>query len=897
MTILTEHALANVWCEPNQDTYHTFKPHRTSSNLGASNRVQISWYRVNLPTLAPDRYHAYHIGQIDARAIGIDIEPGAWFSARELMIDHRALIDAYLTNGTIVPKDFVYVRVMEDYSVVVAILLKRVDYGKLRYTERLADQTQVVPYRIDTGDMFIRFYRNMRFSTPSWQGIGNDTINPIRVIQSSISTLSQYNQFISQVADIKNKFMGQGEGIFYRDGYVENLPAFYNAKYLAKTLCYVYDASIKSVQFHKLSGLRQFDSTLDKGKSKYIILSTSDYGTIDYLDDVDFYVCERSNAADYRGVFFNRYNADAIRMLTHNAWSLNVDYVNSLIVDHLFDPTKVEIMAVIRQGAMIRGLVHQNERIEEMYRLPRNTILSILSGSVAAIPEWHASTLEASDYCKIMGVQYSDVTTDLVVGAYGYNAMTNAIEPVITPLGDLNGNRHIMVSDVFKLSDHHGDGARTIFCYDEKRELIGYYGNRDLSSVEIIPAEFADRTDMVEMFHATIDELGDGTIYDKDVTDGNLGFWGYRCYVCPMPNGSPNYKWKDVTGGPYYDYVVVNGVPSIKWKWALLDAAGFYPAVRMNGIIHAYQAKLPDAESNYDGIIQITIGGQSEQFGSIANRPMYLAPATCDIFMDGKLLIRGIDYHLKWPTAIIVRRPQNKINLTKIFVRTYGCCDSDTMLPYMEREGGFVKGGILSVDDEFDIRNDRNVMVNVAGHLYRKDEVRFAEEEVGISVTDGLPFTVGDYITPIEPYTGHDTVEQRMRSFEIDSRVQAYLTSQLKGSQPELPTVIFERWRVFSPLLNALVHEMLFGNAFNDNTLSIRYGNVEVDHWLSAYVHLLDFDPAYLGFDEDYIVVYPHLWNDPIDLSVTQYRFLQYVIRNYLFDRVELSQSINIRSA
>ena len=897
MSVLIQHAKENVWCEPNQDAYHTFKPHRISSNLGSAGRIQISWYQVNLPTSYPDRYHAYHIGKVDADRIGLKLEPGMWVNTKDLMEANRALIDAYLTNGVILPKENVFVCILSDYSVVVVVKKTQLDLGLVRYTEDILNRGQSVPYRVDSGQFFIRFYRNMRFSTGSWQAIAMDALTPIRSIQMKTNSISNYTNFISQVAAVRSRFGNQGAGIFYRDGYIENLPDFFNTKYLSKTLGYVYDASIKSIQFHKLKGLRQFDSTLDEGKSKYIVLSTTDYESIDYLDDVDFYIVERMSPTDFKGVFFNRYMKDSMRMITHNAWSLNVDYINSLINDHQFNVNNVEVMLVLRQGALLRGLVHQKNRIEELYRLGRVTILNILAGSITAVPEWHASALEASAYCELMGVDEFEITEDLVVDAYGYNAITEAVEPVLKNVGELGGNSQIPVDTLFTVADSQGQGARAIFCYDESRELIGYYGNADLSNLEILPPEYSSQTNLIEMFHAKIDELWDGTYYDKDVASADLSFWGYRCYVAPMVNGVPGEAWYDVTDGAFYTYSVIDGIPNIKWNWGLLDNANFYPAVRINGVMHVYNATLPNSEADYDGVIQVTVGSQSDQFGTEVVRPMYLAPAVCDVFMDGRLLIRGVDYHAEWPKLIIVRRPSKVINETEIVVRTYGCCDSDTMLPYTEREAGFVKGGILSVDGEYDIRNDRSVKVNIAGRLYDKSEVRFAEDMDGIVVTDGLPYIVEDYITPIEPYSGYDTVEQRMLSYALDRKVQAYLTTKLTETAPTLPTVVFERWRVFSPLLNAIIHEMLYGNSFRDQNLDIRYGNIEVESWLSPYKHLLNFDPAFLGFDENYIVVYPHLWQDPIEVSRLQYLFLQYIIRNYLSNRVELSQSVNVRSA
>lgn len=896
MSILVNHAKQNVWCEPSQDAYHTFKPWRVSNKLGASGSVSIQWYTVNLPTNYPDRYHAYHVGKIDADRIGLNLKPGAWVNLHDLIQNNRAVIDFYLSNGAIIPKSNCFVKILDDYSVVLAVKITKVDLGEVKFVTEYNPTKQSANYRLDSGDLFARFYRNMRFSTPSWQGTAVDSRTPVRSIQHNVANLAQYNAFITEVNGIKNTFGTHGAGLFYRDGFVESLPQFYSPTSLNKSLSYVYDASIKAVQFHALKGLRQFDSKLDAGKSKYIILSTSNYGTIDYLDDVDFYVCQRESTGTYRGVFFNRYAEDSIRMLAHNAWSLNADYVNVLTTEHGFDVSKVEIMAVIRQGALIRGLVHQHSRIEELYRLSRSQVLNIMSGSVSSVPEWHASELENSAYCKIMGVRESEITDDLVVEGYGYNAVVSAIEPVIVNGGDIDGDV-FEVPPVFTIPDPNGRGARTVFAYTKERKLINYYGNNSLSVNEIMGSPAYDNVDMVELFHAKLDAFNDGTFYDKDVSSKDLDYWGFRCYVTPMVGGVPTSGWRDVTGGPFYAISRdANDVPSIKWSWGLLDGAGLYCAVRLNGTMHVYEAELPSSESAYDGIIKLTIGSNAEMFGSTIVRPMTLAPAVCDIYMDGYALIRGVDYVVKWPTVVISRRPERAIEDTKIIIRTYGCCDKDTMLPYSEREVGFVKGGALSVDSEFDIRNDRSVRVNIAGRIYSKEEAWFAEDATGILATDGLPYIVEDYITPIEPYSGFDTVDQRARSYALDKKVQDYLTTKLRGFTPTIPTIVFERYRLFSPFLNAIIHEMLFGTLYSDARLSVRYGNVEVEQWISGIKYTLDYDPSYLGFDDKYIVVYPHLWLESISVTPIQFTFLNYLIRNYLNGRVELSQSVNIRS-
>ncbi len=898
MDFLIKHAMANVWCEPLQDYTRVFKPYRVSPPSGTNQSLTISFYRVNAPNSGINdrtRYHIYHIGKIADHLIGLDLERNQWRNLSELMEDNRALIDVYMANGSIVPKALCYINIMSDYSVIIAVQATQVDLGTTYYSEPFTDVYSNTPYRVNSGDLYIRFYHNARFMSDNWPITAGDTSHPIRQICRKVNDAAAFSNFMAEVTSVNNNFGGIGAGLFYRDGFVESLPMGYVPSYTGRFLSYTYDDTIKSVQYHKFLTLNSFLSKLDVGKSKYLILSTMDYNTIDYQDDVDFYIVSRDTSNQIKGIFLNRYRRDAVRNVTHNAWALNADYVNALIGSHDFlsDTSRLEIMVVVRQGGLSRGLVHQYNRIEDLYRLPRDQVLQALTGANSGVPEWQAANLEKSAYCKIMRQgNLEDITKDLVVDAYGYNVVTKVAEPVIHTIDD-SGNPYFNVNNALLIPDGNGDGNRAVFAYDEDRKLLHYYSNQALDVVEILPPEAADAT-MAEIFHAKLNELTDGTFYDQDVISTDLQFWGFRAYACPIVNGIPNERWVDVTGMNYYFYDTSDTVPKLLWNWGLLDAANLFPAVRINGTIHVYKPDMPDEEEDYDGILNFTVGAQADWFGNTVLRPQSLAPATLDVFMDGKSLIRGLDYFMKWPSFVICRRPDGPVSETEIIVRSYGCPEPASMRPYEAREFGFVKGGILSVDNRYDVRNDRNVRVNIAGSVYGREEVAFAEEEFGLTVTDGLPYIVDDYITPIEPYTERDTVVERSKTFGVDVRVSDYLTQRLAGQVPEDQTVVYERWRVFSPFLNAIIHQMLNGSMFDDQYIDFRYGNAEVENWLAPFIYLLDYDPAYLGFDELYVVVYPHQWHDPVEVTSLQFGLLKYIIRNYLFDRVELSQSVNI---
>src|SRR5699024_5766699 len=137
-----------------------------------------------------------------------------------------------------------------------------------------------------------------------------------------------------------------------------------------------------------------------------------------------------------KGVYYGRFQPDAVRQLTHNVYSLVIHYINTYIQDHPFlDPlgdqdefdldSELKIVAFTRHaGYKDRPVVHEVNRIRELYRLDLGRINAALSGLASLVPEWRAEHLELSAYPKVMGSLVGDINESLVSDAYGYNATT-----------------------------------------------------------------------------------------------------------------------------------------------------------------------------------------------------------------------------------------------------------------------------------------------------------------------------------------------------------------------------------------------------------------------------------------------------------------------------------------
>ena len=78
---IRNHALANVWCTPDQDRQVIFKPARISRGSGIKNDIRIMWSFISSLRLIK-KYHVYQIGQIHPVIIGLIEDVYKWSSTK-----------------------------------------------------------------------------------------------------------------------------------------------------------------------------------------------------------------------------------------------------------------------------------------------------------------------------------------------------------------------------------------------------------------------------------------------------------------------------------------------------------------------------------------------------------------------------------------------------------------------------------------------------------------------------------------------------------------------------------------------------------------------------------------------------------------------------------------------
>lgn len=897
VNFVRDHALQNVWCEPTQDHQYHITPARITRAGGALKTTRVLWENLALPSsndpLDRSFYHVYQVGQLPASIFKLQLVKGMWYNSTNLMQDQDIVIDALTIYGTRVPPIDVWLLINHDNNFLLALRHNRnIDHGLNNFIDS-DGITRTVTVNLDNTDIVFRSYASTRIRHADWRASVPVPDQPVRVVTAKIMSSGDFSVYLSQVNAIKAAYAGFGHGVTFKDGYHTPDILTYNTSLNGKRLSFIYEEVVKRVVIEPFLNLPTFVSQLDLNQPKHVLLMRYNDSIIDYFDDIDFYICY-GTPTDYKGVMLNKSNVNAVRQLTHTAYSLNSDLIlRQLSNMDATDLTKVFIKAVIREGGMVRGLVNEFSRVNELYKLSYDQQLQAMTGVTASMPEWNAINLEQSDYTNLMGQTFNGVTQQLAANTYGYNALVSAFSnPAVTVLG--TGSSKYIVTPlscrVERLAT--GDGLCSIYCYDVNGVLLGILNRTGISDTMNVGSTYPTAV-RAEVFPMQSSYTTDGTFYDQDVTTTDLKQYGFRAYVCIFFGGVPDEQWVDVTDSVYYTYTEDStGVPTINWNWSLLSAGNLFPAIKINNTL------LNTAIDNYDvstypGYIIVTPQHTAEWFNVMLQKQQTIPPAVIDVFLNNVPLVQDIDYVVKWPKIAIVKKPNVSVNDINVVVRTYGFGNPQTNKPFPIREVGFVTDGKLSVDNEYDIRNDRAIHIVSNGRYYQTDEVTFSEGSANTLITDGKPYCVKDYMAPIELYTTLKTIPEKLESLGIDQRVENYLTQRLTVVTPVNPSILNDRWEIVSPFCSAILHAMVDGFLAGEE-LDGSYTSAQVDVWISPFKFLLELDPCVVGVDDRYVVALAHQYNNTMEISAKQYRLLEYLIKTYLSDKVDLTPLVTI---
>jgi len=859
---LIDHALENVWCNPQQDNQVVIAAKRLTRNNGELNKFTLMNRQVSLP-LSGRRYHVYQIGQILPIALGLSPiaalwEPQRWIKFSDAMTSQKVVANIYNREGVNVPRYSSYYMFTDDRDLVFAVEI---------------DKSVSVDFNNDV--LYLRLYSNAYYQSDR----GDDTEDFLTCNGAKLTTLQK---IIDLQSEVQSKRALEGSVQCFVNGLLVDDISPVVAK-VGDTAEYVYDSSVKRTVTFDTANLDTFTSILDN-KYKYLLHHLNGGNdTIDYQDDIDVMVTHTASNGVKRGVYYHRNNSDSHRMVTHRDYSLVVDYYDYLVsvlaskINPESPPASgFKIEVVIRNSGYYRPLVFDNDRIFELYKLNDQQIRQAMTGLNSTLPIWRAENLENSAYTALMRSKAPAVTMELVQNAYGYNAMSKIVgdTPQVT---FLDSSRQMVILPVGLRNNS------TVYEYDADGDLLGFYYHASGSDYSCVNSQ-ARKIEAIS---------GRGT-HSPEIVFGtnNLTlpqYDNYRVYMCFLVNGVPNNEWRDITGTNYY--TVVNN----RLVWANLEYEQ-YLMIRSDKNFLAYDVEV----DSVDGTVSLVVTESENRGSGYQLYPLPVPMGELDLFLNGKSLINGLDYIVKFPKIHILNReflaqPAGSVT-QKVHVRFMGFCKPDLSFDKAD-DYGFVQHGFLSNNKRFDLRDDKVLRITVNGQLKTRTDVVFSENSDAVSIVNpanGKPYQVKDIVVPLKQMVDANTYTLREKSMIIDKQVADYLSLKLPQADRGDLMAITNRYILvstfFSRVINAIANTEIPMDVVTSNL-----SDNEVLELCSPFEHLLAFDPINPDnqIDFKFVEVVPHRNNTATTLTLAQYRLLARIVKLYGQDRIDLTTYIN----
>lgn len=915
-SILRDHALTHVWAESVQDHQYRIKPNRVSPKLGFHRIGQLMWGNTLLPKYndptSTTSYHLYPLGQLAPLIYTLKLDVEKWYLIDDLCTNTNVVIDIVAENGCIIPRHISYLKVTLNRYLLLAVERTPVDLG-VEIKDDNYGGTHNVPFVLDEHSLSIRFYHNALTQSPEWQygkydeQDPDDTLEVLKHCKRKINTPADYQTFMNQANAIEAEF-DTGMALYFADGFLISKPATAaissTHEFIGKTMIMQYDRTIREKLTYKVNQLTGFRSKIDTFNDKLLLVNPHSDGKIDYCDDLDFYVVRRFPNDTYKGVMLDRILSNTVRQVTHAAWAVREDKVRDLIQFHDFiGYTDIaEIIVVIRDGGMRHEVGGHANMLSELYKLPYSGILEATANVPATLDIWKAPNLEKGDYVKVMGSKSNQISNTLVEDAYGYNGAQKAVMKTWCTVENNVINLDPGFIIPFKSKNPNASNTAidlTIFWYNSNGLLLGESTQESITAYIDVPSSYSSATH-AEVF---LGKLRLGSSYTgnhpdtETVVDEDFGYYGCRHYVCDIISGVLQNNWVDVTNtsfAPVYTPADGNTPPNYTWSYNLLDQANYYPLTRFSNTIKVIKVSINNAVA-VDGVLSVQLM-ESDRDAS-ALRASSLPTGVVDVFVNGYSLIQGLDWSWgKGGRVVITKQLEDGITVANVVIRCYGFMNPETNAVYMPRDIGWVKNGILSTNGYYNTIDDRDVRVNVGGHLFDINEVNIEERTVtGQLQLDGYPYAIEDYIQQVEHYASKKTVEYKQTSMQTDKLVSDYLTPRLGSIQPDNEYVHGLEWPLYS-LVMAHCIKMMATNVWSDAIVSTwNNDSTIIDNVAPILSKYQDNDPILVGYDEQYSYVQPYPFRIVQEVSGIQYRTLEVINRLHLSNKVDLTMYLTIR--
>lgn len=828
---LLTHAIRNVWCSPDQDKQLILNLKRVTKVGGVRGTFALHWQQYNLPT-SGDRYHIYPVGQNSIQRFNIPDDRNVWHNLAVLCNLRKLQTDIYNSLGVRFNSSKAWVMVTANNNIVIAV------------------QAQDVSASISADELYIRFRTSAYFSSTRSDHL------PVHIRMQGLRVEINNEQLGLQANYLRDREKEGLAYIFHNGWLVDNvLPA---DVVLGDYIEYVYDSSITEVVSIPLRDLQTYRSSLDRNR-KYLVHLPKSVESINYRDDVDFFLRHTGSDGKRRGRYLHQNHISSCRMVTHRDYGISTDLIQEYITEIPgWTLDNVELVAHVKESGYDRALVNEHSRIRELYRLDDEAIVEALVGINSSMPEWKASELESSSYTRIMRAEYATITAPEVINAYGYNAIAKLAVNGFTPVSRNNLKLPIGLMEF-----------STILEYDSEGLLLGWYHH--------ISGEIYTTRNYKCAYIEGYPGLGDESnlLVASNGEHALNPNYGYRFYTAVHANGVRKSDWTDVTGDPS-KYTLLDN--SIKWR---VDPAGLMGAYNSTANFFLKEYTLTDTNKF---IYEINLN----------NSPAFKDTEGVDkgqllVWLNGRSLQPNLDYVEHEGYIVITNKAyMNPGASQRVLVI---CLDRPAEQIH---DFGFVARDQLSLNSEYNVRDDKVVRCVVDGRV--RDLSKMALEEnspivTAPNVVNGKPYSIRSVPVPLHGVAPFNAYILQERSHAMDLKVEGFLTQRLPKQTYELPVEIVEKYVVYSPVCAKILAD------FRYNLVSLpdmAMGDQAVEEFMQRYMHLLPVDPCRLGLDSRFVTIASHRYPTRVDITSKEYMMLNRVVELYLRNKVDVSKDIRI---
>lgn len=842
-------AIEKIYCGPYQDRQYSFKLVRVNKPSQPLTRVVNVYNRVIPLPKRLNRYHAFILGNLNPFIINLLSQDREWFrdvwiKVSKDMQERNYILNFYNDLGVMYPREHIYYSYIDEKSILFLL--------EFNYDLKEAFDVESFTY--------ITLYSNLYFTSSEYNSLPNKLgiEYSFKKVENNVDKAALQTKIINWEAN-------GGKAFTYVNGYfVDTLSLTIPDNSFVEVL---YDQSVISKETFRIGDLRTFESIKDD-KLKYLIFRDNLINKIQYYDDNDIYIVDDSNGV--KGLYYYRHKSYAMRNVTDKDYSLYTQFVNNqasaltnIVGGNIQDK---KIVLFTRKSGVEKELIYSSLKLHELYKLPQNTELDVMTNHNYSISHFRAENLENSYYNKLMSLRnIFELTPELATNAVGYNGVTYYFaKNLVTITAQPSSYVTVNVPYLYRYPSY-------AFEYDKDGKFIGYYKTTGPSyvtknfNVKYVEFLFGQTPELYSRYYNPTDTF-------------TLRYSDFRILSAYFEGVNRVTNWEDITYNTNKVTITNNTVK-------LNEEPGKKIKVIYFNEPHVYDLEL----SFVDGTLYFPLTIWEDRGTGYQNQLYDVYPYNLEIFLNGYKLTYGIDYMLNFPYIAIVSKRHLDYTKAKqkIHIRCYGfTLDKDRINELEVR--GFVNGGVLTRNGYYDIRDDRNFSVFIDGKMYNKSLVRYAEETNTVEIANplnGLPYTVRELFTSIKPVTGLDTLGYFEENLATNKEISQLFNLVFGEPRVNEFNVISDHYYLYSITVSKIIHDILDGN-IPESTYMSPYNDSTIHNLLNSepYRSLLLVDPIRNNFQENLIEIHPHIGNGIISLNLYQYWFINNVIRVITFN-------------